>query len=244
MAGDEEKPLWQHLDDLRKCLIRSLLALIVGVALTFRYIEPVMRFLEAPLIKYLPVDNQHLYFTGITDKFMTYFTVGLLVSFCLTSPFILHQVWLFISPGLYRHEKRFAIPFVFFSVLSFFLGGAFAYYIVLPTGFEFLINFGGGEEKPIITLSEYFSFTLKMMGAIALVFEMPVVLVVLGKLGIITAAFMQHYRKHAFILISVLSAVVTPSPDALSMVMVMAPLYVLYEISIVGVRLVQPRQPS
>src|SRR3989338_53861 len=217
----EETPLWQHFDDLRRCLIRSIVALVIGMAITYRYIDQVMRFLEELILKHLPPERMHLYFTGITDKFMTYLTVGLLVSFCLTSPFILYQVWLFIQPGLHRHEKKFAAPFVFFSVLSFFAGAVFAYYLVLPAGFNFLLHFGGDRDQPIITLSEYFSFTLKMIVSIGLVFEIPVVLIILGRLGVVTAPFLSHYRRHAFVAISIVAAIATPSPDALSMVMVM-----------------------
>lgn len=240
----DEKPLWQHLDDLRRCLTRCLSALLIGLVLVFRYIDKVMEFLEAPLVRYLPAERQHLYFTGVTDKFMTYLKVGCLVSFCLTSPFILYQVWLFVSPGLYRHEKRFAIPFVFFSLLSFAIGIAFAYYVILPTGFEFLMNFGSNRDVPMITLGEYFSFTLKMMVALGLIFEMPVVIVILGKLGIVTASGLAHYRRHAFVVISLVSAIATPSPDAISMILVMVPLVVLYEISIMAVRFVSSTPSS
>ncbi|MBI1861810.1 MAG: twin-arginine translocase subunit TatC [Deltaproteobacteria bacterium] len=235
---DDEKPLWQHLDDLRKCLVRSLLAMVVTGGATFSYIDEVMEFLEEPLLKSLPPERMRLYFTGITDKFMTYFTVGVLISFCAALPYILYQVWIFVSPGLYRHEKKFVFPFVFFSFLSFAAGVAFAYYVILPAGFDFLIHFGGDRDQPLITLTEYFSFTLKMLFAIGAIFEMPVVLVILGKLGIVTAEFLSQYRRHAFLVISVIAAIVTPTPDALTMCMVMGPMYVLYEISIIGVRIV------
>lgn len=238
MSPDEEKPLWQHLDDLRKCLIRSLIAMIIAAALTFSYIQQVMEFLEQPLLHSLPPDRMHLYFTGITDKFMTFFSVGLLISFCVALPYILYQVWNFVSPGLYRHEKRFVFPFVFFSFASFITGIAFAYYVILPAGFDFLIHFGGDRDQPIITLTEYFSFTLKMLLAIGAIFEMPVVLMILGKMGVVTPEFLSHYRRHAFVIISVVAAVVTPTPDILTMLMVMVPMYILYEISIIGVRIV------
>ena len=236
--SDEEKPITQHLEDLRKCLIRSLLALVVGAALTFNYIGPVMEFLEEPLLQALPPDRMHLYFTGIADKFMTYFKVGLLLSFCVTMPFILYQIWIFVSPGLYRHEKKFALPFVIFSCLSFLAGVAFAHFVVLPTAFDFLIHFGGDRDQPMITLTEYFAFTLKMLLALGLVFEMPVIMVVLGKFGVVNAPLLKKYRRHAFVAIAVIAAIATPTPDAMSMLMVMMPMYLLYEISIIGVRVV------
>ena len=241
MSADEEKPITQHLEDLRKCLIRSLLGMVAGAILTFNYISPVIEFLEQPLLQALPPDRMHLYFTGIADKFMTYFKVGLLMSFLVSMPFILYQVWIFVSPGLYRHEKKFALPFVIFSFVSFVAGTAFAYYVVLPTGFDFLIHFGGDRDQPMITLTEYFGFTLKMLFALGLVFEMPVVMVVLGKFGIVNASMLSNYRRHAFIAIAVISAIATPTPDAMSMCLVMFPMYLLYEISIIGVRLVENR---
>ena len=236
---DEELrlPLWEHLEELRNILIRSLLALSVGAIAAYCFCDEIVKFLERPLIGVLPEGQRHLYFTGVADKFLIYFKVSLLSSLILTGPFLLYQAWLFISPGLYRHERRFVGAFIAFGSLTFLLGLVFAYYIVIPYGYKFLIEFGGENDLPIITLKAYFDLTLKLMVAVGLLFEMPVLIVLLGKFGIVTPEILTKYRRHAMLAISVVSALVTPSPDAITLVMVMIPLYLLYEISIFAVRL-------
>jgi sec-independent protein translocase protein TatC len=158
-----------------------------------------------------------------------------LASLMLTSPFLLYQIWTFVSPALYRQERRFALPFVILGTFSFVAGLAFSYYVVIPYGYKFLIEFGGDTDEAIITLTEYFGMTLKLMLALGLVFELPVLLMLLGKFGIISAQFLNHYRRHAVFLIFVVSAIATPSPDAFTMLIVAVPLWLLYELSVVGV---------
>jgi sec-independent protein translocase protein TatC len=233
-------PLWEHLDDLRSGLIRALVAIVLGCIATYAYIEPIMAFLEKPLLDVLPAGQAKLYYTGLTDKFVVYLKVTVLTSMLIISPYLLYEVWRFISPALHRHEKRFLIPFLFFGTLSFVVGLAFAYYLVIPYGYKFLVEFGSPTEQAIITLTEYFSLTLKLMLALGLVFELPVVLVLLGKFGIIDSAFLIRNRRYAFVISAVVAAVATPSPDALTMLLVMFPLYLLYELGILGVRLVNP----
>jgi sec-independent protein translocase protein TatC len=233
-------PLWEHLDQLRSGMIRSILVVLVGFAVTYAYAEPIMAFLERPLLVLLPAGEAHLYYTGLTDKFVTYLTVCLLSSILLVSPYLLYEVWRFVSPALYRNEKRFLIPFLFFGSLSFLIGISFAYLIVIPYGYKFLIEFGSPSERAIITLTAYFSLTLKLMLALGLVFELPVLLVLLGKFGIIDKAYLKRNRRYAFVISAVVAAVATPSPDALTMILVMFPLYALYEIGILGVGLVNP----
>jgi sec-independent protein translocase protein TatC len=235
-------PLWEHLDHLRSGLIRALIAITVGCIATYTYIEPIMRFLEKPLLDVLPAGQARLYYTGLTDKFVIYLKVTVLTSMLFISPYLLYEVWRFISPALHRHEKRFLVPFLFFGTLSFLVGLGFAYYLVIPYGYKFLIDFGSPTEQAIITLTEYFSLTLKLMLALGLIFELPVVLVLLGKFGIIDSGFLEKNRRYAFVISAVVAAVATPSPDAITMLLVMFPLYLLYEIGIVGVRMVNPSE--
>jgi len=234
---DSRMPLWEHLDDLRKVLIRSLLAICVGLIITYNFSDVIVVFLQKPLLDLLPKDDQHLYYTGIADKFVVYLKVSILSSLLLVSPYILYQIWTFVSPALYRDEKKFAVPFVILGVLAFITGISFAYYVVIPYGYKFLIEFGSPTDKAIITLTEYFSLTLKLMLAIGLVFELPVVLILLGKFGIVNAEMLAGFRRQAALIISVASAIATPSPDAFTMLIVMVPLYLLYELSIIGVRI-------
>ncbi len=233
--------LWEHLDELRGALIRSLLAIGIGMCVTYSYAGKLMLFLEKPLLDVLPKDQAKLYFTGVADKFMVYLKVSILAAVALTLPYLLFEIWRFIAPALYRHEKKFVGPFLFVGTLAFFVGMTFSYMIVIPYGYKFLIEFGADSqtEQAIITLADYFDLTVKMLLALGLVFELPVVMVLLGKIGIVRAEFLKAYRRHAFLVISVGAAILTPSPDAFTLVLVMVPLYLLYEASIVGVRWVQ-----
>lgn len=236
--SERRMPLWEHLDELRSGIIRVLIAITLGCIATYTYIEPIMRFLERPLLDVLPAGEARLYYTGLTDKFVVYLKVCILTSMFVVSPYLLYELWRFISPALYRHEKKFLLPFLCLGTFSFALGLAFAYYAVIPYGYKFLIEFGSPTETAIITLTEYFSLTLKLMLAMAVVFQTPVLLILLGKFGIIDAAFLKRNRRYAFVISSVVAAVATPSPDAVTMLLVMFPLYLLYEAGILGVTVV------
>lgn len=235
-------PLWEHLDELRSAVIRIIVVLGLVAALCFHYAEPIVRFLEKPLLDALPAGEKQLYFTGIADKFLMYFKVSLLTALAICSPYLLFELWRFVAPALYRHEKRVALPFLVLGSASFVAGLAFGYWVVLPYSYEFLINFGSPTDKAIITLSDYFSLTTKLLLGLGLVFELPVCLMLLGALGIVTPELLVKHRKHAFVAAAVGAAIITPSPDAFTMVIVAAPLYLLFEVSIWGVRLVGKRQ--
>lgn len=236
-SDDTSMPLWQHLDELRNALVRSLIAVCAGLAVTYNFSDYIVRFLEKPLLDVMPADQQRLYFTGLTDKFFVYLQVSVLASLVLVSPFVLYQIWKFVSPGLKPTERKFVFPFVTFATLTFLIGLSFGYYFVLPYGYKFLIEFAGDSHQAMITLSDYFSLTLKMLFGIGLVFELPVVLILLGKIGIIDDKFLSRNRRFAFVAAAVVGAIITPSPDAFTMLLVAIPLYLLYEVSIVGVRL-------
>jgi len=234
-------PLWEHLEELRLRLFYSVIGLAVGFCVTYAYSDWLILWLEKPLLNILPEGQKHLYFTGITDKFVVYLQVSLLAAVALMSPFLFYQLWRFVSPALRDSERRFVFPFVIFASFSFLSGLAFAYYIVVPYGYEFLLHFGGAQDQALITLTEYFSLTLKLLLAIGVIFEVPVVLVLLGKVGIVNDEFLRQNRRYAVVASAVVAAIATPSPDAFTMLIVMAPLYLLYEISIVGVKWVYPK---
>lgn len=235
-------PLWGHLHELRQGMIRSLLVIAIAVAVTYSYIDPIIVFLETPLLQILPEGNRHLYFTGLTDKFFIYLKVSVLSAICLVSPYLLYEVWRFVSPALYQREKKFAGPFIFLGSFSFFVGNAFAYYVVIPFGYKFLLDFGSPTDQAMITLTEYFDLTLKLMLALGLVFEVPVVMILLGRFGIVSAPVLKKNRHYAFVASSVIAAIATPSPDAFTMLLVMAPLYLLYELGILGVQWAAPKE--
>lgn len=238
---DRSMPLWQHLDELRAALVRSLIAILIAFCVTYYYSDFIVRFLEQPLLDILPAENQKLYFTGIADKFFIYLKVSIIAAIALASPYLFYQIWWFIAPGLKPAERKFAGPFVLFATTTFLMGVAFAYYLVIPYGYKFLIEFASdSDHQAMITIGEYFSLTLKLILAIGLVFEVPVLLVLLGKLGIIDAKILAKNRRFAFVVSSIIAAIATPSPDAFTMILVLVPLYLLYEVSIIGVGIVNP----
>lgn len=236
-------PLWEHLDELRKRIIYCLLIVSAGTVVTYNFSTEIVRFLEQPLLVALPEGQSYLYFTGIADKFFIYLKVSVMAAALLTLPFLLHQVWLFIAPALYRNERRFLGPFLFCGSLAFLLGTTFAYYGVLPFGYKFLIDFGSPQEKPIITLTEYFGLTLKLLFAMGLIFELPVVFVLLARFGILGSKTLTKWRRHAFVGNAILAAVITPTPDIFTMLLVLVPLTLLYEIGVLGVKFVEKKEP-
>lgn len=239
-------PVWQHLEELRVVLVRSLLALSVGFLVAYSFNEKIIRFLEAPILSSLPPGEKHLYFTGLTDKFMVYLKMSFYSSLVICSPYLLKQVWNFISPALREKERRFAGSFLVMGTLSFWLGILFAYYIVIPAGYNFLLNFGGPTEKPLINISEYFSLTLQLLISMGLLFELPVVLVLLGKIGVMKSEWLTKFRPQAYLALAVLAGFLTPTPDAFTMLLVLVPLILLYEVSVQLVRWVMksPQEDS
>ncbi len=237
-------PLWQHLDELRNAMIRSLLALGIGVLVTYNFSQEIVGYLEKPLLRVLPEGERALFYTGVTDKFFIYLQVAVIAAAVLVSPWLLYEIWKFIAPGLHAHERRFVAPFILLGTVSFVIGAAFAFYVVIPYGYEFLIHFGSPAEKPIITLTEYFSLTLKLMALLGLTFELPAIFLLLGKMGLVDGPMLARFRRHALVGSSVAAAVLTPTPDAFTMLLVMVPLYALYEISIVAVKWAVPRRKA
>jgi len=216
--------------------MRSVLAIFAGWCVTFYYSDYIVRYLQQPLLRVLPEDHKTLYYTGITDKFMVYMQISVLASVAITFPYLLSQLWRLLSPMLDKSQRRFAGPFILFGTTSFLVGMAFAYFVIIPMGYEYLIHFGNKEDLPLITLTEYFSLTMKIMLIAAIVFELPVVMVLLGRFGLVTHQLLSRYRRHAILVIAVVSSIATPSPDAVTLAAVMIPMYLLYELSIIGVR--------
>ena len=235
-SGEQTMPLWQHLDELRNVLIKSLVAVLFGFAVTYYFNSQIIQFLEVPILSVLPQGEKHLYFTGITDKFMVYLKVSFYSSVILISPFVLRQVWSFVAPALKDEERKFALPFLVGGSIAFFVGVLFAYYCVIPAGYRFLLQFGGETEKPLINISEYFSLTLQLLLGMGLLFELPVVAVILAKLGVIQLQGLIKYRPQAYLGLAVLAAVITPTPDAFTLMLVLIPLILLYELSLQLIR--------
>jgi sec-independent protein translocase protein TatC len=228
--SDSNLSLVDHLKDLRDCIIKSSLIIILGFIVSWAYSEQIFDVVRKPIQPY--IDN--LVFTAVADKFIAHMKISLLSGVIFTCPLWLYQIWKFVSPGLYAKEKKAIFGFISAGTLLFLAGVSFVYFIVFPLAFEYLIGFAGDTDKPMITISEYLSFfvtTTLMFGA---VFELPLALTMLGMIGLIDAAFLRAYRRYAIVVIAVISAVITP-PDIMSMVFVMFPMLILYELSIFSV---------
>jgi sec-independent protein translocase protein TatC len=235
MLEDEKIPFTDHLEELRKRLITSFIAIGVGAVISFAFKERLFNILVHPLIKVME-EGDTLIFTGLPEAFFTYLKVALLAGIMLASPIVIYEFWMFVAPGLYRKERRLIGPIVLLSSF-FFVGGAlFGYFVVFPWGFKFFLGFATETIRPLPSMKEYFAFSAKLLLAFGLVFEMPLVITFLAKLGIVSVDFLKKNRKYAILLFFVGAAILTP-PDVVTQVMMALPLMVLYEISIIGARI-------
>jgi len=218
-----------HLTELRKRIIYIFYSIFAGFLASWSVSEKIFDIARKPIEAFLPTGG--LVFTAPMDKFLAHLKVSLLSSVIISSPLWVYQIWKFIEPGLYKDEKKFGYVFIFFGSTLFTVGVSFVYFVVYPMAFKFLMNFGGGTDQPMITMSEYLSFFTTTTIIFGLAFEMPLFLSILGKLGIINRAFLRKYRRFAVVLLAALSALFTP-PDVVSMLLMMGPMLTLYEISI------------
>ena len=240
--------LMGHLLELRKRLMWVILPMVVGTALCFGFVEPIYGFLVSPLAEAMgDSGSQRLIYTGLTEAFFTYMKVAFFAGIFLTFPVLLTQLWLFIAPGLYKKEKRAFLPFLMATPILFFLGGVCVYYLVLPMAWPFFLSFqtsGADTVLPIqleARVSEYLDLIMTLIFAFGLCFQLPVLLTLLGRAGIITADWLARMRKYAVVVVFVLAAFLTP-PDVISQVMLALPILALYEISIFLIRLNTPKK--
>jgi sec-independent protein translocase protein TatC len=238
-------PLLEHLTELRKRLIWSLVAVFICFLFCFYFAKDIFAFLTIPLGQALAGQpNHHLIATALTETFFTYAKIGLFGGLCLAFPVVAGQLWMFVAPGLYRQERRAFLPFLLASPVLFLIGAAFVFYIMLPFGIKFLVSFdstGSGNTLGIqlqAKVSEYLDFVMTLIIAFGVTFQLPVLLSLLGKVGILTSAQLRAWRRYALVGIAALAAVFTP-PDAFSMLSLVIPLYFLYELSIVSVWLIE-----
>lgn len=238
-----EKPFWDHLEELRSRFMTCLYVLLVTSCVGYAVRIPVLEFLKAPLFQALPPDKQHLYFTGLFDSFFNHLQISMMVGVFLGAPFFLYQIWAFVAPGLHSHEKRLATPFVISGTLFFIAGAAFAYYLVLPTGFKFFLYFGQPMDVPLITVKEYFTVLFRLLLLFGASFELPVILVLMAKLGLVSYATLSAHRRTAIIAITLVSGLFAP-PDIMSMLLMMAPLYVFFEGAVQVIRWMEKKKTS
>jgi sec-independent protein translocase protein TatC len=222
----------EHLDELRRRIIVSVGAVFVGFLVALIFIERIFGFIMRPLQAVLPHGGKLIY-TEPAEAFLLYMKIAALVGLFLAMPIVLYQIWMFVAPGLYAHEKRFAIPFVVFASV-FFLGGAlFSHYVVFPWAWRFFAQFSTDYMEFTPKIASTFSLYVRMMLAMALVFEMPTVVLFLARVGLVTPRLLIRNTKYAVLVIFVIAAVLTPGPDVVSQLLMAAPMIVLYALSIV-----------
>lgn len=238
MNDDAKQPFMSHLEELRKRLIRSFLAVGVAFCGAFYFAKDLFNLLMRPLLKVLP-KGQTLIFTGLTEMFFTYLKAAFVAGVLIASPVIFYQAWKFIAPGLYRNEKRYILPFVISSTILFVGGALFGYFIVFPYGFQFFLGYQTNLIRAMPSVKEYFSLATMLLLAFGIVYELPVVMFFLTKIGIVTVPFLKKNRKYAILISFIVGAILTP-PDPGTQCMMAIPLIALYEIGIIVARFARP----
>jgi sec-independent protein translocase protein TatC len=233
---DQRMPFTAHLEELRKRLIVSVIAVGIGTSICFGFKEKLFYLLMRPLIRALP-PGQKIIFTGLPEAFFVYLEVALIAGILVAMPVILYQAWLFVGPGLYRHERQFASPMVVLSTIFFAGGVLFGYFAVFPFAFEYLTSFETDFVRPLPAMREYLNLSSALLLAFGLIFELPLVLTMLARIGIVSPAFLKKKRKYAFLLAFIAAAILTPTPDIFNQCLMAFPIVILYEISIFGAKL-------
>ncbi len=231
---DNRVPFTAHLEELRSRLITCSIAVVITTCVAYAFKEKLFDILTRPLIKALPPNQGKLIYTSLPEAFFTYLKVALITGLLAASPVIIYQFWMFVAPGLYKKERLFLAPVIFLSFLFFAGGAVFGYYVVLPFGYSFFAGFTSDTIQIMPSMKEYLGLTSKMLLAFGLVFELPIVLTGMAAIGVITADFLKKNRKYAIVLAFIIGAVLTPSPDVVSQVLMAGPLIILYELSIFG----------
>jgi sec-independent protein translocase protein TatC len=240
MENDAKQPFMSHLEELRKRLINCAISVGVGFVAAYIFAEELFQFLARPLMENMG-EGQKLIFTNLPEMFFAYLKTAFVAGILASAPIIFYQLYMFVAPGLYKNERRLVVPFVIASTILFVGGSLFGYFIVFPFGFRFFLGFAGGSIQALPRVKEYFSFAVKLLLAFGVVFELPVVAFFLGKMGVLTPELMRKQRKYAILLTFAMGAILTP-PDVVTQCMMALPLIVLYEISILVVKMARTKK--
>jgi len=241
MKEEDKAPFTAHLEELRSRLIVSFVAVGIGFFVAYFFKEKIFEVLMKPLTDVMG-EGDKLIFTSLPEAFFVYLKAAFLAGIMAASPVILYEFWKFVAPGLYKKERVVLLPVVFLCSF-FFIGGAlFGYFIVFPFGFKFFLGFATEFIRPLPSMKEYFSFASKMLIAFGVVFEMPLIITLFSRLGLISVEFLKKNRKYAILLFFIVGAILTP-PDVITQIMMAVPLMFLYEISIIGARVFARKNP-
>jgi sec-independent protein translocase protein TatC len=230
---DDRMPFMEHLGELRVRIMRALYGLLAGTVIALPFSERITDWLARPVTKL----GYELVFTAPAEAFWVQMKVGLIAGVFIASPVILWQVWAFVSPGLHQHERKYAVPFVLIGSVMFILGGAFSLYIVTPYALNFLLSYARPGLKPMITIQNHVDFLLKFTLAFGAVFELPLALTLLARMGVVSARMLAKNRKYAILGAFIAGAILTPTPDAFNQALMAGPLIILYEVGIVCARI-------
>ena len=232
-----------HLEELRRRIVYSIAAVALGFFACWWKVEKIYDIMQRPIMDALRNNgmSEKLVYLNPTEPFNLYLKIAALAGLFLTSPFVLYQVWMFISPGLYRNEKRYVVPFMVSTIALFSAGGYFGFKIVYPAALNFLISFGK-QFQPMITIKEYTELFLSIILGMGLIFEMPILVFFLALMGIVTAGWMWKNFRYSILIIFIVAAIVTPTTDILNMCIFAAPMIALYALSIGIAYVVHPRQ--
>jgi sec-independent protein translocase protein TatC len=240
MASPNETPegtmsLLEHLDELRSRLFRVGIVYVLVLAGCWAVSDPVLRFLLRPIEKHL-FEGDAIVFIHITEPFMIYIKASALAALFLSSPYVLYQLWAFVAPGLYRRERRLAVPFLFFGTLFFVAGGTFGYYVATPVAASWLIGLGE-SYRAAITLRSAFGFESRVIIGMGAVFELPILIFFLSRIGVVTPGFLMRHFRTAVLIIAVLAAIITPTGDVLTMSVFAGPMILLYLLGVLVARI-------
>ncbi|MDO4525035.1 MAG: twin-arginine translocase subunit TatC [Bacteroidales bacterium] len=248
---DQAKSFWDHLDELRTCLIRIIIVVLVGAIVAFAMKTEVFSIVLAPtksdFITYrwfsqfgdIADFNLNLINTQLTSQFSVHMQVSIIIGIICVSPYILYSIFAFVSPALYENERKYARLLVVVGYIMFMIGVALCYFLIFPLTIRFLGDYQVSDDVAnIITLSSYIDTLTMLTLMLGIVFELPILCMLLGKMGILTANFMKEYRRHAIVIILIVAAIITPTTDVMTLMLVTLPIYLLYEISIFAVKMI------
>lgn len=248
---DQAKSFWDHLDELRTCLIRIIIVVLAGAIVAFAMKTEVFSIVLAPtkseFITYrwfsqfgeIANFNLNLINTQLTSQFSVHMQVSIMIGIICVCPYILYSIFAFVSPALYENERKYARLLVVAGYIMFMIGVALCYFLIFPLTIRFLGNYQVSDDVAnIITLSSYIDTLTMLTLMLGIVFELPILCMLLGKMGILTAEFMKEYRRHAIVIILIVAAIITPTTDVMTLMLVTLPIYLLYEISILAVKMI------